>query len=41
VGPQGNLGVLCLWTAAGITMTALIFALGLGADFASTLAMAG
>ena len=38
---QGNVSFLCLWAALGMAMTALIFAMGLGAEFASTLAMAG
>ena len=38
---QGDIGFLCLWAAFGMAMTALIFAMGLGAEFASTLAMAG
>ncbi|MEA2996076.1 MAG: hypothetical protein QOG74_1625 [Alphaproteobacteria bacterium] len=38
---QGNVGILCLWAGFGMAMTALIFAMGLGAQFASTLAMAG
>lgn len=40
-GSQGNVSLLCLWAAFGMAITALIFAMGLGAEFASTLAMAG
>jgi hypothetical protein len=33
--------VACLWSALGLTLTALFFALGLGAEIGQILAMAG
>ncbi len=44
--PQGtripaDLAIVCLWAAFGTAVTALLFALGFGADIGEILAMAG
>jgi hypothetical protein len=36
-----NLGVVCLWTIAGLTLTAIALALGLGGEAGEFLAIAG
>ena len=36
-----NFGVVCLWTIAGLTLTAIAFALGLGVEAGEFLAIAG
>jgi hypothetical protein len=41
LGTQENFSVLCAWTAFGIALTALVFAMGLGGDLASSMALAG
>ena len=33
--------IVCLWSALGLTLTGLLFALGLGAEIGQILAMAG
>jgi hypothetical protein len=40
-GRVESLGVVCLWTAAGLILTVLAFALGLGSDAGQFLTMAG
>jgi len=36
-----SVAVVCLWTIAGLTLTAIAFALGWGAEAAEFLAIAG
>jgi len=36
-----SFGAVCLWTTAGLTLTALVFTLGLGADIGQFLTTAG
>jgi hypothetical protein len=36
-----SVGVVCLWTIAGLTLTAIAFALGLGGEVGEFLAVAG
>lgn len=36
-----DLRVVCLWSALGLTLTALMFAAGFGAEIATALAAAG
>jgi hypothetical protein len=36
-----NFSIVCLWSVLGLTLTALLFALGLGAEVGQILAMAG
>jgi hypothetical protein len=41
VGSAMSFGAVCLWTTAGLTLTALVFTLGLGADIGQFLTTAG
>jgi hypothetical protein len=36
-----DVGVLCLWAAVGLAMTAVVFALGFGAEVVQALSVAG
>jgi hypothetical protein len=38
---QGDLHIVRLWSALGLTVTALFFALGFGAEIAQAMAVAG
>jgi hypothetical protein len=38
---SGSLGVVCLWATAGLALTLIVFALGLGGDVGQFLANAG
>ena len=38
---SANLGVVYVWTIAGLTLTAIAFALGLGVEIGQSLAAAG
>lgn len=40
-GMTTDLGILCLWAALGLTMTAVVFALGYGAEVIQALAVSG
>jgi hypothetical protein len=40
-GASADFCIACLWSAVGLTLTALLFALGLGAEIGQLLAMAG
>jgi hypothetical protein len=41
MGASAEFHIVCMWSALGLTLTALLFALGLGGDVAQILAMAG
>jgi hypothetical protein len=41
LGASDDFGVACLWSALGLTLTGLFFALGLGAEIGQILAVAG
>jgi hypothetical protein len=41
MGASADFCVVCLWSALGLTLTGLLFALGLGAEIGQSLAMAG
>jgi hypothetical protein len=39
--PSADFCIVCLWSALGLTLTGLLFALGFGAEIGEILAMAG
>ena len=41
IGPSADFCIVCLWSALGLTLTGLLFALGLGAEIGQILAVAG
>ena len=41
MGASADFCIACLWSALGLTLTGLLFALGLGAEIGQILAMAG
>jgi hypothetical protein len=41
MGASADLCIACLWSALGLTLTGLLFALGLGAEIGQIVAMAG
>ena len=41
MGASADFCIVCLWSALGLTLTGLLFALGLGAEIGQILAMAG
>jgi hypothetical protein len=41
MGASADFHVVCLWSALGLTLTGLLFALGLGSEIGQILAMAG
>ena len=41
VGMPESLWLVCLWTGAGLVLTAFVFALGLGGEAGQFLAVAG
>jgi hypothetical protein len=41
MGASADLSIVCLWSALGLTLTGLLFALGPGAEIGQILAMAG
>jgi hypothetical protein len=41
MGASADFHVVCLWSALGLTLTGLLFALGLGGEIGQILAMAG
>ena len=41
MGVSADFCIACLWSALGLTLTGLLFALGLGAEIGQILAMAG
>jgi hypothetical protein len=40
-GPSVDLHIVCLWSALGLALTGLLFALGMGGGIGQMLAMAG
>ena len=41
MGASADFCVVCLWSALGLTLTGLLFALGFGAEIGQVLALAG
>ena len=41
IGMSASLGVICLWSIAGLILTALFIALGLRSEIADFLSLAG
>lgn len=41
VGASADFCIVCLWSALGLTLTGLLFVLGLGAEIGQILAMTG
>jgi hypothetical protein len=41
MGVSADFHIACLWSALGLTLTGLLFALGFGAEIGQILAMAG
>jgi hypothetical protein len=41
MGASADFCIVCLWSALGLTLTGLLFALGWGAEIGQILAMAG
>lgn len=41
MGASADFCIVCLWSTLGLTLTGLLFALGLGAELGQILAMAG
>jgi hypothetical protein len=41
MGPSADFCIVCLWSALGLTLTGLLFTLGLGPEIGQILAVAG